>query len=173
MKKLINLFIDICLLRSAPQDIPTSTFLLAVSVFFGLTTGTLVISDTFGGVVPAFLAQLIDLMMVYMLLHFALRFLGKSERLVQAATALFASGTIINLLSMPLQLLVSSDPDASATVGLGALLYLMLMLWGMLIVAHILRHTFEVRFGHGLLISIGYFLLVNAVVSSLFQVGTP
>ncbi|MEJ1296884.1 MAG: hypothetical protein RPU64_15080 [Candidatus Sedimenticola sp. (ex Thyasira tokunagai)] len=171
MNKLINLFVNICLLRAAPQDVPASTFLLAVTALLGLATGTLVIHDTFGGLVPAFLAQLLDLVMVYILLSSVLRFLGKSGRLVQTATALFASGTIINLLAMPLQLLIGGDPATSEMGGLGALLYLILMLWGVLIVAHIARHTFEISLRHGLLIAISYFLLVNAVVDSLFLAG--
>ncbi len=129
------------------------------------------IAPTFGGVYPPFLPQLIDLVLVILLLRISLTLVGKPGRWVQAATALFACGTIINLLSMPLQLLIGGDPATSDIGGLGAVIYLLLVVWGLVIVAHIARHTFEVDMRHGLLISISYFLLVNAIVDSLFQVG--
>lgn len=171
MKRVINLFVDICLLRAAPQDIPSSSQLLVITALLALLTGSLVIVEAFGGIVPAVLAQLMDLLFIFLSLRLALAMVGKRQRLVQSATALFATNTLINLVAMPLQLLVTPEPGASAIGDLAALLSLALMIWALVIVAHIVRHTFDLRFGLGLLISIGYFFLINSLVGSVFQVG--
>jgi hypothetical protein len=171
VKKLLNVFVDICLLRAAPQDLPASTFLLFVTAVLGVITGTVTIVETFGGVANAFMAQLIDLGLLVLFLKLGLSYRNLTSRFLQSATALFGSGFLVNLVAMPLQLLIDGDPSASLLSEIGVLLYVFLMVWAIVIVAHVFRHTFELRFLGGTVLAIGYFLFLNLVIQVLFPVG--
>lgn len=168
MKRLINLFVDICLLRAAPQDLPVASFLVILTLLLNLLTGTVVIVSHFNSVELALLAQLMDLALLALLVRVALNFQRHSGRFVQAISALFGCGILINLVAMPLQLMIGDDPRVSPLGGLGVLFYVVLVIWGMVVVAHILRHTFEIRFGNAMLLSIGYFMLINWLVELFF-----
>jgi hypothetical protein len=171
VKKLLNVFVDICLLRAAPQDLPASTFLLFVTIVLGVITGTITLVETLGGVGNAFMAQLADLGLLVLFLKLGLTYRNLSSRFLQSATALFGCGFLVNLVAMPLQLLIGEDPSASVLAELGVLLYVFLMVWAIVIVAHVFRHTFELRFLGGTILAIGYFLFLNLVVQVLFPVG--
>ena len=168
MVRLLNLFVDICLFRAGPQELPASPFLLWLTAALNLLTGTLVIVDMFGGAGQALLAQLLDMALMLGLLRAALTALGKGARFLQSASALLGAGTFINLITMPLQLTVGDNPSASLFGELAALLYLALILWALLVTAHILRHTLAIRFGAAVLVALGYFFMVNWLIQLLF-----
>lgn len=170
MGRLLNVFVDICLLRAGPQDLPGSVFLVLLTALLSLLTGTLVIVGTFGTLHAALTAQLLDILLLLGLLRLVLQFTGKSARFLQTAAALFGSGVLINLVTMPIQLLGSGGSSTSDSGGLSGLLYLFLILWALVIVAHIVRQALEVRMASGILISLAYFLIVNYIVQSLFTV---
>lgn len=168
MKRLINLYVDICLLRAAPQDLPVASFLVTLTLFLNLLTGTIVIVGHFSSVVPALLAQAMDLALLALLVRLALNYQRRAGRFTQAISALFGCGVLINLVAMPVQLMIGDDPRVSPMGGLGVLLYVVLVIWGLVVVGHILRHTFQIRFGNGMLLSIGYFMLINWLVELFF-----
>jgi len=166
--RLLNLFVDICLFRAGPQALPASGFLAGLAALVNLVTGTLVLVDMFPGPGDALLAQLLDMVLTLGLLRAALTLVGRRGRLMQTASALFGAGGFINLITTRLQITVGEDPSASLFGELAALLYLGLILWALLVTAHILRHAFEIRFGAALLVAIGYFFMVNWLIQVLF-----
>ncbi|MCB1861146.1 MAG: hypothetical protein H6964_11220 [Chromatiaceae bacterium] len=168
--RLLNVFVDICLLRAGPQDLPGSVFLVVLTALLSLLTGTLVIVGTFGSLDTALAAQLLDILLLLGLLRLVLQLTGKSARFLQTAAALFGSGALINLVTMPLQLLGSGVTSQGDAGELSGLFYLFLIIWALVIVAHIVRQALEVRMASGILISLAYFLIVNYVVQSLFTV---
>ncbi len=171
VSKLLNLFVDICLLRAAPQDLPSSVFLMLVTALLGLLSGTVVIIDSFGSLGGALLAQLLDLGLMLGLLRAGLVAAGRGPRFLQTATALLGSGVFINLVTMPLQLLMRGGDAASSGGGVAGLLFLLLTFWVLLVIGHILRHAFEMRLSLGILIALGYFLLINWLVQTLFTLS--
>jgi hypothetical protein len=168
--RLLNLFVDICLLRAGPQQLPASGFLLLVTALLGLLSGTVVIVASFGGVFPALQAQLLDLLLLLGLLRAGLVARGRQARFLQSAIALLGSGVVINLLVMPLQLAIGDDPAGSTIGGLAVLLYLALLLWSMVVMGHILHHAFNIHLTGGIVLSLGYFLFVNWLVQALIPV---
>lgn len=172
VKKLLNLFVDICLLRAAPQALPASTFLLLTVAVLSLITGVVVIGNHFANPLLALLAQLLDLAVMALLVGGVLRLQGRLPRFYQSMTALFGSSVLLNLAVMPVQLLIGDDPAKSPMGDVGVLLFLILVVWGLVVIGHILRHTFEMRFSSGLLIAIAYFFVINALVQSLFVTGS-
>jgi hypothetical protein len=171
LNKLFNIYVDLCLLRAAPQDLPSSMFLVALTAVIGVITGTVVIVGSIGDLGVAFLAQLLDVVLLYVLVYALLAYTHRLARLPQTMAALFGAGVLVNLVTMPVQLLMGDDPATAPMGTLGVLLYLVVMIWALVIIGHILRHTLETRFGNGMLLAIGYFMLVNWLVQILLPVG--
>ena len=168
MGQLLNTFVDICLLRSGPQQLPSSSFLLALTALLGLVTGTLVIVESFGALGIALSAQFLDLLLLLSLLWVGLQLTGRGGRFLQTGAALCGSAVLINLVTMPIQLLVSDDPAGSLLTEFGVLAYILMVIWALVVVGHIVRHAFEIRLGGGILVALGYFLCVNWLVQSIF-----
>ena len=102
MNELIQLFAQIALLRRGPQDLPAATLLLALTV-----VGYLVVNLLVSSVLPpvkGWPAQvLVDTLFTLAWYVALLKFLGRSERILQTATAVFG---LQGLLS---PLLIASD----------------------------------------------------------------
>jgi len=166
--RLLNLFVDICLLRARPQNLPSSRTLLWLTGAASLFTGTLVIIEGLDGLGRALLAQLLDLALLLGLLRLALSATARGGRFRQTASALFGTSTFINMVTMPLQLTMRGDPSSSLFGELAAVLYLIIIVWALLVMGHILRHAFEIRLGAANLIALGYFFMINWLIQTLF-----
>ncbi|OQX31149.1 MAG: hypothetical protein B0D96_00640 [Candidatus Sedimenticola endophacoides] len=170
MKRLIYRFVEICLLRAPPQALPASGFLLWLTALLALLSGTLAGGFRVGGMDTALVAQALELLALALLLRAGLAVRGHRGRFTQAASALFGSVVVINLALLPVQLMMGADPAASFIGQLGVLLFLLLLVWSLVVLAHILRHALDTDFVVGSLFSIGYFLFMNWLVQLLFTV---
>lgn len=170
MNRLINLFVDICLLRAGPQDVPSSGFLFMLTAVLSVVTGTIASIKSFGGFVPALFAQVLDLFLLATFLYIGLSIMRLKARFHRAVTALLGTGVLINLLFMPIELMMGEDPSRSFMAELASILILFLIIWALVVMAHIMRHAFDIRFSGGMLIALVYFLIINwAVVGLLPQ----
>jgi hypothetical protein len=169
---LIAFFFDLSRLRRAPQELPASIVLLGLTVSADLLTSIL-IALTFGIDLQAgFIQGLLDTAAMFGLLQISLLFVNKSARLIQTATALAGVRTVISLVMfVPLQWVVPSVIHPNATnpdlLLIGLLLLTSIALWSILATAHILRHTFDLHFGQGLLLAISYELITLFIVDQL------
>jgi len=102
MKELIQLFAQIALLRRGPQDLPASTPLLALTVV-GYLGVNLVVSSVLPPVKSWPAQVLLDTLFTLVWYVALLKLLGRSERILQTATAVFG---LQGLLS---PLLIASD----------------------------------------------------------------
>jgi hypothetical protein len=86
MKELIQLFAQIALLRRGPQDLPASPLLLALTV-----SGYVLVSLIVTSVLPPVQGAQVLVAALFTLLWYVmlLRFCGRSERILQTATAVF------------------------------------------------------------------------------------
>jgi hypothetical protein len=165
MKTLLNHFVDLCLLRRGPQDIPFSTQLLAGASLLNVLVGVVMIVDVRTGVFSALAESLFDAGLMLAVLYFALRSQNRLARFVQAATALMGSSLLLGLLALPL---ISWSRNADS--GEAGLLLLALIIWSMVVMGHILRHTFEVGLGIGIGLAFAYTLLSWNLALILFPV---
>ena len=102
MTELIQLFTQIALLRRGPQDLPASTPLLALTVV-GYLGVNLVVSSVLPPVKSWPAQVLVDTLFTLVWYVALLKLLGRSERILQTATAVFG---LQGLLS---PLLIASD----------------------------------------------------------------
>ena len=161
-KTLLLPFIEICLLRRAPSQIPASPLLLRFAVAGYLLSG-LLIALSGGSLGEGLLSTALDFVLLFGLTGLGLYLTGKRERITQTLSALAGAGTVVNLLALPVVLWLQANSEAP----LPSLLLLLLTIWGILILAHILRHAFSILFAFGILIAIGYYWLLLGLLSLL------
>lgn len=157
MVALFNLFLDICLFRKGPQDVPASTALLKLCLIAYTLSGLLVLLLN-TSIPVAILQILLDLVLLSGLLYWGLILHHHPQRFEQSLSALTGVGTLMGLLALPLMLWIVNQ-TADDDVSLPSLLLLALIGWSIAITAHILRHAFETSLGFGILYALGYTLL--------------
>jgi hypothetical protein len=168
---IINFFIELALLRRAPQDMPPSSALFLLAIVAGVSSGFLLALTAGAGLVLGLLQSLLDLALMLGALSLALRWMGRRERYLQTATALVGVDTLISLMALlPVGLARPTDAD-SALLALAGLLFLLLVAWSVLATGHILRHAFGLTLAQGAAIAVGFdvlsFVVVGGVVDSL------
>lgn len=167
MLKLFNFFLDLCLLRRAPQDLPASPQLLVMVIIIAVSIGAVGIADVIPGI-GALAAAMLDAVIVVLLLRLALQLKNVAARFTQTATAVFGSSIILGLIALPMQLAIG---DAQSNPSLGAMIslaYLFLLLWVQLVIGHILRHALNVSLPLGIGLALVYSLLSGSLIQSLF-----
>lgn len=168
MTKLFKLFFDIALLRAAPQDIPSSTFLSISSVvLYALLSAT--ISAIELPLPNAILSALVDTGLLIALAHVSLSIAGASERKTQTVTALAGTGALVQLLAWPTFFWLSHTEEAkSALLFIPQWALLLLVLWNIVIIAHILRHALSLSLPMTIGISVLYTYFSIRMASILF-----
>ncbi|MDS4028464.1 MAG: hypothetical protein RKO66_00080 [Candidatus Contendobacter sp.] len=157
MRALFELFLDICLFRKGPQDVPAGMALLKLCLLgYGLSGLALLLLSTPAPV--AILQILLDLVLLAGLLHLALLARRHPQRFEQTLSALTGTGTLMGLLALPVMVwIVRQGP--SGDTQLPALLWLGLMAWSITVMAHILRQALDIPVWAGALGALGYTFL--------------
>jgi len=167
VQALIRFFVELCALRRTPQQLPASEVLLAVVLAVDLVAGLLVGLMAGQGPGTSLLQGVAEIALMLGALQLALRIVKHPRRFLQAATALLGSGALIGLLAL---IPLSMNPTGSATTdlaALGAVLFLALVVWSLVVTGHILRHTFDLTLGQGAAIAVAFEILAVALIGSL------
>lgn len=90
--------------------------------------------------------------------------MGYAARIVQTLVALLGTDIIITLLATPV---VLAKNNASELSGYFEIILLLLIIWSLVIMAHILRHALSVTFLLAGLFAFGYFILSIKLVNFL------
>ena len=159
MKTLLLAFFDICRLRKAPQDIPASPQLLALS----LTAYALLSCLLQGLSEPVDLAvssALLEIAVLMLFVQFLLLLKGRPARWMQTVTALAGAGIILSLIALPLYLFAGVGSGAAPGLNLGLTLLLMLAGWGVVVMGHVLRHALETHPALAFMLALVYLILL-------------
>ncbi|HEU4665670.1 MAG TPA: hypothetical protein VFS55_16700 [Dokdonella sp.] len=145
----------LCLLRTAPQDLPHAPGLLAAFVVAGIVLAG-VAGAMLGDVAGALAQSLLAAAVVLGLCWAALALRRLRNRYVQTATALFACDVAFTCVQIPLLLLASPPPATPAELtGVQVLvgwLVIALFAWQLGVNAHIMRHALDASFGFALVL---------------------
>ena len=152
---LLRVFGGICTFRVAPQDLPRSTTLLAVTTFgnLGLSVVIYWLESPFG---RALFKAMLETAVLFGLTYALLFLLSHGRRLTQTMTAMMGCGTLLGVLALVTMLLAPVLPPDLRW----ALLRINFVL-NLLVIAHILRHAIGTWFLVGLLLAFGYALLLT------------
>jgi hypothetical protein len=168
LNALFNYFVNLCLLRAAPQDLPSSSPLLGVVFVINALIGTLLMATTELGPGLALVESLFELALMLGVLRTALFLRGHPARFNQGATAVMGSSILMSLLALPL---LAGGVASGGENGGGVMLLLGLVVWSVVILGHILRHTFDLTPGQGVAVAALYSFASYQLTTSLFSIG--
>jgi hypothetical protein len=164
---LITRFLDICFLKAGPQDLPNSTWLMKFSlvVYFALAVISQLLEYSLSMSLVAAIAELILMMLIVAIL---LQLRGYSERFNQTVTAMAGTGTIISLIALPLVNLASGiSPDQMTfTDNVIMVLIMTVLLWSLMVTAHIFRNALEIKAGLAVALTVVYTIALMLVVGT-------
>ena len=175
MPPFVYLIRDICLLRRGPQDLPYSISLLVAVAAAWLVLQLGVAVARAAPLAGVFAGAALELMVTLGALNVILTLRGLRNRFVQTATALLGCTLVFILLNVPILLLIGDPPatvqQLSPLQVLLVLVSLPLLVWKVLVDAHIFRHSFDVPYLSGVVIALlwiiaGMMLVSGAVGSS-------
>ncbi len=167
---IIHPFVQLCLLRMKPQDLPASGTLLALALIAHTAAGAAVATVSLG-LTRALAAGVVDTALLCALTTGLLMLRALRERAVQTLTALAGAGAIIGLAAYPVSLWLHGAQSADGPEPALAVLLLAVLGWSLTVSAHILRHAISAPFYIGLLVSIVFYWISIRVLSSLFPLG--
>ncbi|HRX61418.1 MAG TPA: hypothetical protein P5260_09435 [Candidatus Competibacter sp.] len=157
MLALFNLFLDICLLRKGPQDVPASMALTKLCLLaYGLSSLLVLLTEVPAPV--ALLQVLLDMVLLGGLLYLGLILHRHPKRFEQTLTALTGTGSLMGLLALPLAIWIDHQ-QPGGDIALPSTLMFVLMVWSIAVIAHILRHAFDISIWLGVVYSLSYTFL--------------
>jgi hypothetical protein len=155
------------MLRSGPQDLPASAFLLRVVLALNILVGTL-LSLPVSGFDRALMEVILDIVLLAMLLYAGLQWRGLTARFAQIFIALMGTGIVLGLLMMPVIYQLVAANAANEPAPFTALVWWGIVFWNVTVFAHILRHGFNIHLAFAFVLAIGYILLFWQVSDWIF-----
>lgn len=174
MRELLQQYFNIAFLMGKPQDLPAGSAQLRLGIALALATYVLALASPYG-VGRALMQALVDLGCSGLVMWLALNLIGRKERFEQSFGGLCGASVYINLAALPLysmRPLVSVDSAASG-VTMAGLADFVLFVWGLSLLAHVVRHTFEVKVAISVLISFVYFILLSSIIATILPSPLP
>jgi hypothetical protein len=167
MLLLIRAWLDICLLRRTPQELPVSGYLLGIALCcYGLVS--VLVSVQSLTLSSSVLLAAVDLGLLVVFTGSLLYLQSKAARINQTLSALAGSGSIMGLIALPLLLIIGPGTADEPIATPLASLWLLLLLWNLIVMAHIFRNALSSSFAFGFGISLLYALLSMQVIAALF-----
>lgn len=164
MLDVIVLFVDICLFKRGPQDVPASWFLFGLVLIAYLIVGELLLmveSDWLEAGMQALTEAGLLLIFCWVILYFT----GKTPRFLQTTIALLGTDAIISTPgALLLQWWVAHPEMRLFQTALFAL-----MLWHIAVLAHILRHALSRPLVYGAALALLYILVTYQLMSMIFS----
>lgn len=158
MNPLVKVFIDLCLFRLGPQELPASAWLRNLSLILYFVLGA-TLSMTIESVDSSLKSAILDTLFLALLAIVPLYFMGKSSRINQTLTAIYGSGTLFNLAIAPLAILYFVlDQQAGPLIAVSIA---MLGFWNLAVLGNILRHAFNLPLIAGIAIAITYLAIFS------------
>ncbi len=161
-------FIDLCLFKADPSDLPASQALLRITLFVYLILG-IVVNLLDSDLNTSLFVSLADVLLLMLAVGILLKFRGYQARYIQTLTALAGTGVCIALIGLPIiWWFYQIEPEQQAT-SYAMLLMVALMFWSLMVMAHIFRKSLDIKAGAAALLTIAYTvtaLLVTGLVMS-------
>jgi hypothetical protein len=167
--KLLSRFIEICLFKAGPQDLPASHWLMKTAVLSYFIVSVLVNRIEYNWEM-SLLTSLTDMLMMIFVTILLLKFRKLLNRYQQTITAMAATGSLIGIVGMPLLFSSKGLTEQSEFIGLVMMLLVMVLLWSMMVTAHIFRNALQVKPVTAVMITVAY-TIANMMVVGLTMSG--
>ncbi len=155
-------FLHVCSLRLRPQDIPKSEALLALTLCTHAAASVAIELLLSGDLGSGIALALVDTILLVLMTGSLLGIQGHGQRTVQTLTALTGAGTILSFVAILIILVDGSINDQ------GSVPLLLLVIWHLIVVAHVLRHALSAAFYQGLIVACVFYWITFNVIRTLF-----
>jgi hypothetical protein len=169
LRAIAYFFIDLCLLRRRPQDLPASSALLLLVVAAALLGGALLALTARAPLMLGVGQTALDLLLMLGALHLALKLTSKPQRFLQTGTALVGADTVIGLVSLLPVGLAGPSIEESQQLLLVAVLFMALVAWSVVVAGHILRHAFDITLTQGAVVAVAFDIVSYVLIGGLTQ----
>lgn len=167
MRALLLFFVDLARLRRGPQDLPSSSALLALLAVLSVLVGAFNGVTVFGSLRAALGANLIDLLLTLLLLYAVLQARGHAARWQQTASAFLGLGALAGVL----MLLIRGPAEALGVADVAMLFDLVLAIWLHIALGNVLRHALDVPLLAGVIIVLSYTVMAFNLISRVFPLA--
>ncbi len=159
--------VGICRLRLGPQDLPASfSFMIFTLLIYTVVNGLIsLVQNT--SLETAMLAGFAETILSILLTSSLLYITRHPSRIMQTMTAVASTGSVIGLIAIPL-IIWYQWQIKEHIIGISFVLLLALIVWSLMVHAHILRHALTVSFFTGLTIALIMSFLTYSILSTLF-----
>ena len=163
--ELLRHYFNIAFLMGKPQDLPGGDAQMKTGIALAFVTYIMAVAVPYG-VALAAMQAILDLAGTGLIVWLALRQTGRLARFAQAFGGLCGASAFINLASLPIYMFRGPSSATDAADG-SVLAEFVLLVWGLSLLAHVIRHTFEVRMTISVLIAFVYVLVWSSVIVQL------
>jgi len=164
---LLQQFVWVALLRARPQDLPAGRPAMWVAMLMNVLSYVLAVVSL-RSVADSLVLAITDLALSGVCLYAAVAVVNKGPRFQQAFTSLAGGTAVLNFAAVPVLWL--SAGSASPTVGL---LDVVIIVWGLAIIAHVLRHTLEVSAWLSVALAFGFYVVVLNLLALTGVIENP
>jgi len=161
-------FINVCLFKSGPSDLPASQSLLRIMLLVYLILG-IIVNRLDSDWNTSLFVSVVDVLVLMVVAGLLLKFRGFEARYTQTVTALAGTGSCIAIIGFPIIWWFYQIEAEQQATSYAMLLMVTLMFWSLMITAHIFRQSLEIKAGTAAMLTIAYTvvaLLVTGLVMS-------
>lgn len=167
MQQLAKLFWEICVLRKGPQDVPAAHILFWLLLLLGLIVD-LIIAVNFIDFEHALLVVLANAAVLFGVVILLLAILGFANRIFQTLTTLIGTGLVFSFIRLPVMFVVKLVPQ---NAGMFGFVEIIILVWSLVVIAHILRHALSIQLFLAGALAFGYFMLSYQLVNYFIPQG--
>ena len=163
-------FIEICLFKAGPEDVPASHWLLKITLLSYFMVGV-VISRIDSAWDVSLFTSLTDMLVMIVVIGLLLQFRGFKSRFQQTLIAMAGTGTCLGIIGIPVVLLFNQVNEQERLSSYAMLLLIAVMFWSLMVTAHIFRRSLDIKPGTSAVLTITYtivsLLAVGLVISGV------
>mgnify|MGYP003387294525 FL=1 len=169
-KTLIRLLFDICLLKKGPQDLNLTEGIKKGVFICYLLAGTGLLSID-GPLDEAIIKAFIEALMLMFFMFSLLAFYSFPKRFGQSMTAIFGTGALLSVISLPFMLMLNVLHEKQSAAGLVGLAVFLLVCWSFAVMGHIIREATQTSLTLSLLLTFCYLYLSYQFINLIYPLA--
>jgi hypothetical protein len=155
---MIQRYIDLCLFKASPADMPASANLLKLTLLVYFSVGVAICLMDMGWTMSLF-SSFSDMIFMIIAVGLLLQIHGLQIRFQQTLMALSGAGICLGLVSLPVVIWFNSIAEAEQASSYAMLFMIIIMFWGLMITSHIFRYALDISVGFATVITVIYTVL--------------
>jgi hypothetical protein len=166
-KVLLRLFFDLCLIQKGPRDVPDSSVLLKFVFCLYFLAGSVLLSSSLT-LSEALMQSFIETLLLGVFVYLLVNFFAVKNRFNQSITAVYGSGALMTIVSVPFIFWTASLVDNNSPTGVVGLIVFLIVCWSFIVMANIIRETIQKSFSVSLLLTFCYLYVSYQLITKVF-----